>query len=152
MIPKYIILHHSLTKDGKTVSWDNIRDYHVNVRGWSSVGYHFCVEDVDNSIEILMGRMPDRVGAHAKEMHMNSRSLGICCVGNFNLEIPSEAKLKKLEELVNWIQYEYKIPVDNVLGHRDVGLMAGYDWTKDQYKSCPGKLFPLEEFKSRLIF
>jgi hypothetical protein len=149
---EYIILHHSLTKDGKTVSWDDIRRYHVETRGWSDVGYHWGIEKVDNSIEIFMGRMPDRIGAHAKEMQMNSRSLGICVVGNFDVSVPEYGIMQKLEELLNWLMWEYKIPAQNVLGHRDVGLMAGFDWEKGQYKSCPGKKFPLFELKERLIF
>ena len=152
MIPKYIVIHHSLTEDGKTVSWGAIRKYHMEVRGWRECGYHFGIELIGDHYEILMGRMPDQMGAHALEAQMNYRSLGICAVGDFDKIIPPDDILRKLEELVNWLMYEFKIPKDNVIGHRDVGLMAKYDWTKGQYKTCPGKLFPLDKFKERLIF
>ena len=149
---EYIIIHHSLTEDSKTLSWGAIRKNHIEVRGFLDVGYHWGIELVNDDYEILMGRMPDKVGAHAKEMHMNSRSLGIMCCGNFDITVPSSGIIDKLEELVNWLMWEYKIPKEKVIGHRDVGLMAGYDWTKGQYKSCPGKLFSLDEFRDRLIF
>jgi hypothetical protein len=150
MTPEYIVIHHSLTEDNETLSWDNIRKYHIEHNGWSAVGYQFCVELVDNGYELLMGRMPNEVGAHATELGMNRRSIGICAIGNYDVDHPGEQMLAKLIRLIRWLMMEYEIPARNVIGHREVGLMAGFDWKQGQYKSCPGKLWDMDDLRFRL--
>lgn len=150
MKPRFIVIHHSATADGSTFSWGAIRRYHVKERGWDDIGYHFGVELVWDRYEIMLGRMPDESGAHCKEMGMNSMAIGVCLVGNFDTTPPSDDALAKLREIVRWIMREYDIPSRNVLGHREVGLRAGYNWTKGQYKSCPGSQFDLTEFRDSL--
>jgi len=145
----YIVIHHSLTKDSETVSWGAIRDYHL-AKGWTDIGYHFGLEQIGKYNEILFGRLPYRVGAHTKELNMNRVGLGICVVGNFDETPPSESTLTKLRSLVLWLMDDYEVPSTNVVGHRDVGLMAGFDWKKGQYKSCPGTKFDMQKFRQSL--
>lgn len=145
----YIVLHHSLTEDGHTVSWNAIRDYH-KAQGWDDIGYHFGIEEIGNAVEILVGRTVGTLGAHTKELRMNARSIGICVVGNYDLIVPSEAHLAKLHALLVWLCRDYGIPAKNVVGHREVGEMAGLDWRRGHYKTCPGTLFPLDLVRSRL--
>ena len=146
MTPKFIILHHSLTKDSETVSWQAIRDWHINHEKYREIGYHFGLELVQSHghikprHEILVGRMPNDSGAHCKQMGMNRQSLGICFVGNFDDgKPPTEMWLMGLK-FVRALMDIYEIPRQNVKGHREFC----------DYKSCPGYFFNLNKFRESL--
>jgi len=149
----HIAIHHSLTKDSQTVSWSAIRQYHTNPKpigkGWSDIGYPWGIELVGHDYEIIMGRRMDRAGAHAREMGMNRKAIGICFVGNFDPGSPPENLLKRGDDLIDWLMDLYDIPPENILGHREIGLMAGFDWEKGQFKSCPGRRFDMDKFRER---
>lgn len=155
-IPEYVVIHHSLTKDGQVVDWNAIRKYHKETLGWNDIGYHFGVERVDGALTTQMGRPVDFAGAHTKEMGMNYKSIGICVVGNFDEVAPDWMMVNYLRDLIYALTANYPIPVQNVIGHRDVGLMAGYDWRRigptgiREYKTCPGILFPLHGLQIEL--
>jgi N-acetylmuramoyl-L-alanine amidase len=142
--PKYIIIHHSLTRDGSAKDWDAICRYHVEQNGWSKVGYHIGIEEVAGNLLVFRGRLDEEVGAHTREMGMNRRSIGICMVGNFDSAPPPPSAFEVLVSECRKIMGRYEIPAQNVLGHREVGEMAGFDWRKGQYKSCPGKHFNMD--------
>jgi len=136
MKPEYIILHHSLTKDSKTVSWDNIKDYHVNTLGFSDIGYHFGIEKVDNYYQIFSGRMLNETGAHCKQDRMNYKSLGICFVGNYDIDFVPIDMWRLGVRLVSSLCIALDIPYEHIYGHN---LLA-------HYKSCPGKNFDVDLF------
>ena len=140
MKPKFIIIHNSATKDSGSVSWAAIRRYHVETNGWSAIGYHFGIERVGDHFEVLLGRMGDIEGAHCRAGGMNGKSLGVCCVGDFDHQAPPQAQIDKLVNLVRYLMYIHNIPKENVKRHAD------YEHTK----SCPGIMFPWKEFKDRL--
>jgi len=149
----HIVLHHSLTKDSKTVSWGAIRRYHTNPEGpykFRDIGYHYGIELVGDYYEILWGRAPDETGAHCRNARMNHIGIGICVVGNYDEIEPPQGAMDKLDYLVKHLMSQYEIPWSNVIGHRDAGLMDGKDWEKGEFKSCPGVKFPLNEFRKSL--
>jgi N-acetyl-anhydromuramyl-L-alanine amidase AmpD len=147
--PEYIILHHSLTKDSGTVSWQAIRNYHINTLEWDDIGYHFGIEFVSNNnnkakvlrknhYEVFVGRMLDKAGAHCRGMNHNS--IGICFVGNFDLYKPEHEMWTLGLKLVRSLMKVFNIPVKNVKGHRDFAT----------YKSCPGLSFDMGKFRNQL--
>ena len=138
MTPNKIFLHHSLTKDSETVSWGAIWKYHVNTMGWSSVGYHFGVELINDRYQVLLGRMPSVQGAHTKGQ--NQDSIGICFVGNYDIEEPPREMWLKGLELVRWLQGVYRIWNHSIHGHREFAD-----------KTCPGTMFDVEKFKADLL-
>jgi len=142
MEPEYLIIHHSLTEDSGTVSWQAIRRYHVDECAWDDIGYHFGIELIQSPpeeprYEILIGRMPNLPGAHTKGM--NNKSIGICCVGNFDVLAPPPDQWFLCKNLVGWLMDVYGIPRENVRGHRDFAA-----------KTCPGRLFDMVRFRAEL--
>lgn len=133
----HIILHHSLTEDGIAVNWQAIRRYHTETLGWNDIGYHFGVEFIHRGHEVLVGRPLDMTGAHT--IGMNDRGIGVCVVGNYDVQYPREEMLSRLVPLLRVLCGIFKIPPENIMGHRDYAE-----------KSCPGKNFDLNIIRARL--
>lgn len=140
MKPEYLILHHSLTKDSETVSWDAIRRYHVQELEMIEIGYQFGVELVNRRHEIFVGRMMNEIGAHTKQNNMNFKSLGILFIGNFDLYPPPKEQWYLGLKLVSSLMDIFEISKDKVFGHNHFA----------KYKTCPGKLFDVKKFRELL--
>ncbi len=136
--PKRIICHHSFTKDSSTVSWGAIRRYHTEMLNFRDIGYHAGVEMVKSGdelyYEILMGRMWDVAGAHTRGQ--NQDSLGICFVGNFDDHKPPQAQLIAGAKVISLWLILFDLTIGDVHLHREYAD-----------KSCPGRLFSLEDLK-----
>lgn len=133
MIPNYVIIHHSLTRDSGTVSWGAIRRYHTETNGWKDIGYHYGIELVENDYEVLVGRPQNIQGAHCPAV--NSASLGICFVGNFDLAPPPDEMLIRAVNVFAPIIRSLGISWNNIYPH-----------SKYSQKTCPGKMFPMDGF------
>ncbi len=139
---KYIVVHHSGTDKGSSLDFDK---YH-NSKGWKGVGYHFIISNgtkgkQDGQIEVSPRWIKQQNGAHCQAGGMNYKGIGVCLVGNFNRERVSRKQLDSLVYLVNTLREYYKIPVKNIIGHRQV---------RGAKTDCPGRYFPWNEFKKRL--
>ena len=97
-----IILHCAYTPVTMDIGVSEIRDWHINERGWSDVGYHYIIR-LDGTIEL--GRPIEKIGAHTKGRNRNS--IGICYVGGKSsncdcwLDTRTDEQRKSLESLVN---------------------------------------------------
>lgn len=166
--PGWIIIHHSASIDGVTRDWDAIRKYHMSYRHqgniiskeryeelrdagklgletpWSDVGYHFGIEEVDGKVVVHNGRPVGEIGAHC--VGFNSKSIGICFVGNYDKEPPSSDKLFFGVSLCRQLMKQFRIPRDQVIGHREsYPLLKG-----PVVKTCPGSAFDMDAFRQRL--
>ena len=137
MKPTRIIIHHSFTKDSKTVSWNAIRMYHIRYLMMVEIGYTFGLEQVGQHQEILMGRMMNEAGAHTRGH--NHDSLGICFVGNFDLAAPPPEQWNLGIKLVKSLIEVFDIPTWRVFGHRNFAD-----------KTCPGTFFDMDLFRKSL--
>lgn len=138
LIREFIMVHHSATKDGSTVSWPAIRRFHLE-RGWSDIGYHAGIELVNDNLEALLGRPEHLAAAACKEDRMNARALHLCIVGNYDIVPPSDAVLEFAARIVvkPWME-RYRLGPEAIIGHRDHA----------HYKSCPGTRFDLGRLRA----
>lgn len=138
--PIKIVVHHSLTYDGDTVSWGAIRLYHTVDRGWSDVGYHAGVEKVNGQYEAFYGRPITIPGAHT--LSHNHNTLAICFVGDYTVHRPPRAMLAVAARriIVPWLR-QFGLRSDDIVGHRDLDLR----------RSCPGNAFDLVELRQEVL-
>lgn len=152
MIRRYLVIHHSATADSGTVSWDDIERYHVQTKAWDDIGYHYGLEQIQSGGYVAMvGRDERKPAAACREAGLNEAGIHICCVGDYDTTPPTDEMLRALvRRLIRPLLARHGIPVEGVIGHRDGGLMAGFDWTKGRYKSCPGAMFDLVRLREML--
>ena len=128
-----IIVHCTATPEGRNVSVDEIRRWHVQDNGWSDIGYHWIIE-LDGSLEA--GRKEYRNGAHAKGY--NSKSVGVVYVGGCDEDMkPKDTRTEAQKETLRCILEDLKgrYPKAEIIGHRDVANKAcpSFD-AKEEYK------------------
>jgi len=128
-----IIIHHSGFAAGNS---DVFRWYHRVVNGWSDIGYHFVIGNgkggysVEGGIEL--GRYLCFQGAHIRGH--NHDSVGICLIGNFKTNPPSQLMTNVLNDLLFRLCLEYALDEKSIFGHRDF----------NPQKICPGAKVDIE--------
>ncbi|MFH1230284.1 MAG: peptidoglycan recognition family protein [Planctomycetota bacterium] len=138
---KYIVLHHSATKQGNARIFDN---YHRKEKGMKEgLAYHFVIgngiKSKDGAIEIGNRWKKQIPGEHCWDAKMNQQSIGICLVGNFDESKPTSKQIESLTNLISNLQKQYRIPPDKILVHREVDKNR---------TNCPGKYFPVHPVRN----
>jgi hypothetical protein len=136
---KTIVLHHSATTGGSVASIDSAhrRKRDPSGRPWLGIGYHFVVGNgspmADGEVQPTFRWQQQLAGAHAGNREHNEHGIGICLIGNFDEQSPSERQLAALSELIRTLAKQYEITRDRVVRHQDV-----------QATRCPGKNLSLD--------
>lgn len=121
--PTRITIHCSDTPDGKRVTVDEIRKWHL-ARGWSDIGYHFVVYP-DGTI--ASGRPADKQGAHVEGE--NAGNLGVCLNGRSKY---TAEQFDALRVLLERLCDQYEIGTNEIYGHCE------FESARRQGKTCPG--------------
>ena len=137
---KYIVIHHSATKQGNAAIFDN---YHRNEKGMrDGLAYHFVIgngaKSKDGQVETGRRWEKQISGAHCYDNRMNQESVGICLVGNFDQSKPTAKQMEALLKLISDLQKQYRIPKSNILLHKEVDK---------KQTNCPGKNFPANKIR-----
>ncbi len=101
---------------------EQIRVAHLS-RGFGDIGYHYIV---DPQGVIWQGRPLQWQGAHVKDQ--NPGNLGILCLGNFEVQRPTQAQMNALRSFTASQMTTYRVPVSRVHTHKELASTA-----------CPGR-------------
>lgn len=128
--PEYIIVHHTGGTDANPKADTShhtaymIKQWHL-AKGWQDIGYNWVIE---KDGKIVKGRDEKIDGAHT--IGYNSKSIGICLSGNFDVTYPTKEQEVSLAQLVREVMGRYpSISLVNIVPHR-----------KFANKSCYGSL------------
>ena len=135
---KYIVVHNSGTREGNARVFDI---YHRRVRHMvNGLAYHFVIGDGHGSgngeIEIGHRWTAQLNGGHVASDYLNDIALGICLVGDFNRDLPTQAQMGALDELVTYLRDR----VGKTQGHK--AIVHAHKEINPRPTDCPGDRFP----------
>lgn len=136
---KNIVIHHSGTPKGNARDMDR---YHREQRRMvNGLAYHFVIGNGQGmgDGEIVIGhRWRGQLdGGHLASEAQNQVSIGICLVGNFDVNRPTARQMESLRALVQYLQRRCNIGKGAVRTHRQINVRP---------TNCPGRHFPMEQF------
>lgn len=135
---RYIVFHHSATAGGDVEAIDAAHRRRTDEHGqhWRGIGYHFLIGNgqgmPDGLVEPTFRWREQVAGAHAGDREHNDFGIGVCLVGDFEHQPPTERQVDAAKRLVDALTQRFAIERDDVVGH---GAL------KDT--ACPGRKFPL---------
>ena len=115
---EYIVIHCSATKPSMDIGLSEIKNWHVNERGWRDVGYHYVIK---SNGEVELGRIIRDTGAHAAGY--NSKSIGICLVCGMAEDNSTEDNFtaQQWTALLDLIKQKLSdYPDAKVIGHNEI--------------------------------
>lgn len=132
---KYIVVHHSATRNGSSQAMEM---YHRQKRHMENgLAYHFVIGNgsgmPDGKIEIGNRWKRQIKGGHLASDRLNEISIGICLVGNFEVDRPTAAQMQSLKALIAYLRARCNIPKSGVKTHTQINTKP---------TACPGKNFP----------
>jgi hypothetical protein len=117
-----VIIHHSaFYEDTDLRTMEAIQRLHRADRGWADVAYHFVV---GRTGVIYEGRDWAVRGTHVDSY--NTGTLGICLMGNFVEQQPTDAQMASVRRLLLWVTY--RLQISHIAAHR----------TFNAQTQCPG--------------
>lgn len=129
---KYIVIHHSASPSGNAKVFDRAH----RARGYDELGYHFVITNgnggADGNVEVGGRWRIQKWGSHTGRTpgnEYNNYGIGICLVGNFDSQMPSDSQLDALADLAGFLMKRFDIPSESIIGHRDA---------PGQSTACPG--------------
>ena len=92
-------------------------------RGWGDIGYHYAVDPAGRIWEC---RPLSWSGAHVGGQ--NPGNIGICVLGNYEKQRPTDTQLSAVEDFVQTLMRKHSVDVREIYTHRELASTA-----------CPGR-------------
>lgn len=133
--PQYIFIHHTAVSYTKNPDQAEATDnYHKSQ--WNMIsslgfygGYNY---EISAAGKVTQFRADGEITAAQYQESMNDgRAISIALDGNFDIELPTDAQMTAIRELILAKMEQFDIPKENIKKHRDVAP-----------KSCPGNKIP----------
>ena len=143
----YIVVHHSAGNYGTIDFLQKIHRERQAGDPIDAIPYHYVI---GNGNGLKMGEVANDWrkqnnlwGAHVsgRNRDRNFRGLGICMIGNFEQDQVPKKQYQALLGLTQKLMKEHGIAIENITGHGS---------TDGEMTLCPGKHFPMEQFKRDL--
>jgi N-acetylmuramoyl-L-alanine amidase len=118
-----IIIHCTATPEGREVTTDDLRQWHVKERGWSDIGYHFFI-DLEGCLHEC--RPIERTGAHCKGHNWDS--IGVAYAGGMSEGEPYDTRTEEQKDAL----YELLLKLKE--SYRDATIYGHCNFSS---KECP---------------
>jgi N-acetyl-anhydromuramyl-L-alanine amidase AmpD len=140
---RYIVIHHTAVDEGTMQGLDR---YHREERHMENgLAYHFLIGNGNGLGDGVIGvgnRWKKQLdGGHLHSTAQNRTALGICLIGNFDQDKPTEKQLQSLEALTRALMKRCQLSASAVKTHQQINVVS---------TRCPGKYFPTRDFLNRL--
>ena len=116
-------------------------DLHVNTNGWDDIGYNWLI---DAEGVIYEGRGDGNRGAHFS--CMNSGTMGVCLIGNFEEAEPTADVILSLQELVAWESCDKGISIMEMRYHnssaQQMHTLSGHRDGNSSRNACTNTVCP----------
>jgi hypothetical protein len=116
-----LVVHHTAHSGETMETMIDVQALHMDRNGWADIGYHFGIDQDGNIYE---GRDIQVRGASVSGY--NTGLIGVALMGNFEIELPSEAQMIALTSLGLWLAQKYRL--SHLAGHQDFNAST----------ACPG--------------
>ena len=101
---KFIVIHHAATPNKDTITSrlrvQRIADYHIRRWNWYGIGYHYVI---DREGTIFKTQEHTTVSNHT--YGANLHGIGICLLGTYTKELPTEAQAAAAASLIKMLGY-----------------------------------------------
>ena len=137
---KYIIVHRNeLGHDGPSLA-SGFRALPSSSGQRKGPPYHYVIT-ADGRIQKCLA--DSDIGAHAAVpgYNFNRDSIGVCFIGDFTRHAPTIEQVNAAHYLLPFLCQQFKLDPTSAIWRHDE--LPGVK----EYKSCPGKHFPLEDIK-----